>query len=173
MASAGSLKHRVLLGIKGMPAHLWGLSSAERILGSSCASIEPAPATVAAWCVHPSFIPQEKLIGIPVSETPFVVVPPLYPREHEVIHSELTVLRYRVRIHIIEVQDWTSRPPPYDDEALGDSGNDPDWGFGGGRSGPWPRRHRFNNGDDGAGEDAAPDPVLGRGWGPLSERLPV
>jgi len=58
-------------------------------------------------------------------------VPPLYPREHEVIHSELTVLRYRIRIRIIEVQDWTSRPPPSDDEALGDSGNDPDWGFGG------------------------------------------
>jgi hypothetical protein len=126
---------------------------------------------VAGWCIHPNFIPQEKLIGIPEPDVPFVIEPPLYLREHEVIHLELIVLRYRVRIRVIEVQDWTT-PTSSDDDAPGDSDNSgaPDWDIGGGGcSGPWPRRHRFNNGDGGeggVGEGAALDPVLGPGSGP-------
>ena len=177
MAAAGSLKYKVLIGLKGMPAHIRGIHSAPRILGTSCANLVPAPASaagedlrefvVAAWCVHPDFIPHERLIAIPEPEMPFVVEPTLYLREHEVIHSELPVLQYGVRIRIIEVQDWTA-PPSSSDDAPGDSddNNHPDWDFGGGRSGHWPRRHRFSNGDGGGdgtgtGEGAAPDPMLG------------
>jgi hypothetical protein len=186
MASAGSLKFNVLLGLSGMPAHIWGLSAAQRILGSSCADLVPAPATVAGedmrefvvagWCLHPNFIPQEQLIGIPEPEVPFVVEPPLFLREHEMIRSELLVLRYRVQIRVIEGQDWTTPPTSDDNDGPGDSddSNDPDWNIGGpGRSGPWPRRHRFNNGDGGAGgaaEGAAPDPLLGPGSGPTFQQ---
>lgn len=113
MGSTGSLKYRVLLGLKGIPAHVWGMSAAERILGSNCAKLEPALATVdgedrhefviTAWSIRPNFIPQEKLIGIPEPELPYVIEPPLHPSEHEVIRSKLTVLWYCVRIRVIEV----------------------------------------------------------------------
>jgi hypothetical protein len=62
MASAGSLKYKVLVILQGMPAHIWGLSAAERILGSSCTKLVPATTTVdgddmcvfvvAGWCIH-------------------------------------------------------------------------------------------------------------------------
>ncbi|CAD6246221.1 unnamed protein product [Miscanthus lutarioriparius] len=152
MATSGSLKYKVLIGLKGMPAHIRGIHSTQRILGTSCANLVPAPASaagedlrefvVAAWCVHPDFIPHERLIAIPEPEVPFVVEPTLYLREHEVIHSELPVLQYGVRIRIIEVQDWTA-PPSSSDDAPGDSddNNNPYRDFGGGRSGHWPRPH--------------------------------
>jgi hypothetical protein len=36
----------LLVSLQGMPAHIWGLSAAERILGSSCAKLVPATTTV-------------------------------------------------------------------------------------------------------------------------------
>lgn len=108
MASAEGLRYKVLLGLKGMPAHIWGVRSAERMLGSSCAKLVEGPVTAAredlrefvvvAWCVHPDFIPHEKLIAVPEPELPFFLESPLCLREHKVIHSELKVLRYLVRI---------------------------------------------------------------------------
>jgi hypothetical protein len=56
---------------------------------------------VTAWCVHPNFIPLEKVIAVLELELP-VAEPPLYIREHEVMHSELPMLRYLVEIRIIE-----------------------------------------------------------------------
>lgn len=60
MASAGALRYKVLLGLRGMPAHIAGLDAAERILASSCADLVEAPQMadredlreffVAAWC---------------------------------------------------------------------------------------------------------------------------
>ena len=44
--SIGSLKYRVLLGLKGMPAHVWGMSAVERILGSNYAKLDPTLAIV-------------------------------------------------------------------------------------------------------------------------------
>jgi hypothetical protein len=59
---------------------------------------------------------------MPEADVPFVVEPLLYLREHEVIviPSELSVLRYRVHIRVIEVQDWTT-PTSSSDDAPGDS----------------------------------------------------
>jgi hypothetical protein len=37
MASGGAMRFKVLLGLKGLPAHTWSTDTAERILGSSCA----------------------------------------------------------------------------------------------------------------------------------------
>lgn len=98
-----------------MPAHTWDVSTAERILGSSCARLEEAPETVVrddlreyfvvAWCIHPRFIPREIIIAIPEPDSPFVVEPPLYVREHEVICSKVLALRYLVRVRVVETQD--------------------------------------------------------------------
>ena len=57
---------------------------------------------VAAWCIHPRFIPQQKIVAIPEPEVPVVVEPPLYPRGHELIRSELPALLYLVRIRVVE-----------------------------------------------------------------------
>lgn len=39
VGSPGQLKYKVVVGLKGMPAHIWGIDAAERILGSSCAKL--------------------------------------------------------------------------------------------------------------------------------------
>lgn len=39
MASTGSFRFKVLIAMKGIPAHLWGIPVAERILGYSCAKV--------------------------------------------------------------------------------------------------------------------------------------
>jgi hypothetical protein len=73
MASAGSLKYKVLLGSKGSPS----IPVARHILGSSCARLEEALKTarredllvreyyIEGRCAHPSLIPQEKILLIP------------------------------------------------------------------------------------------------------------
>lgn len=43
MASARAMCYKVLLGLKGMPAHTWSSDIAERILGSSYALVTKAP----------------------------------------------------------------------------------------------------------------------------------
>lgn len=78
MASAGSFRFKVLIAMTG-------------ILGYSCTKVEEAPPSedsreylVAAWCMHPDFVPQEVIVAVPEPEVPFVVEPPLYLREHEI-----------------------------------------------------------------------------------------
>lgn len=44
---------------------------------------------VCAWCFHPDFVPQEVVIAVPEPEVPFVVEPPPFLRQHEIIRSEL------------------------------------------------------------------------------------
>lgn len=120
MASADALRYKVILGLSGMPAHVTSLDTAERILANSCAELIEAPQTAAgedlreffvtAWCIHPHFILQQKIIVVPEPELPFVVEPPLFLREHEVIRSELLSLRYLVCIHVVKTQDWTTLP---------------------------------------------------------------
>ncbi|CAD6209198.1 unnamed protein product [Miscanthus lutarioriparius] len=72
----------------------------------------------------------------------------------EIIHPDLPMLRYRARIRIIQVQDWTTPPTSSGDEGPdddSDDSNNPDWHFtGGDRSRPWPRNHRFD-GEAGGG----------------------
>ena len=43
MASAGALCYKVLIAMRGMPAHIWNTDAAKRILGSSCARLDEAP----------------------------------------------------------------------------------------------------------------------------------
>jgi hypothetical protein len=103
MASAEALRYKVLLGLRGMSAHIWDVSYAERILGSSCAKPKEAPQTVirddlweyfvVAWCVYPRFIPHEKIVTIPEPDVLFVVEHSIYIGEHEAIRSGLLALQ--------------------------------------------------------------------------------
>lgn len=54
---------------------------------------------VAAWCLHPRFITDEKIIFIP---EPHVLDP--------VVEAELPGLRYLVRIRLVAFQDWNTPP---------------------------------------------------------------
>jgi hypothetical protein len=76
MASASFFRYRVLVGMTRVPLHARSLSVAQRILGRACARIELAPPEsipedddreffVAAWCMDPSFVPEEEIIFIP------------------------------------------------------------------------------------------------------------
>jgi hypothetical protein len=76
LASAGLFRYRVLMGMRRVPLHARSVAVAQTILGRACTRIELAPPTaapmdddreffVAAWCLHPRFIPDEKIIFIP------------------------------------------------------------------------------------------------------------
>ena len=99
--------------MRRVPLHARSTTVAQTILGSACARVELAPPEVtpedddreffvAAWCLHPRFIPEEKIIFIP---EPMVREGPLRLRADELIQEELPRLRYLVRIRIVELQD--------------------------------------------------------------------
>lgn len=171
MASGGSFRFRVLVGMRHVPLHARSTAVAQTILGSACARIELAPPEVApvdddreffvaAWCLHLRFIPEEKII--------FILEPSMHEGPFYHHQEELPGLRYPVRIRIVELQDWST--PEDDDDGHGWIGDDED-DFGdsnhngyhpglddGGRS-RGPQTTRFA----GAGDDA---PRLSHGWGP-------
>lgn len=131
MATAGPFRFRVLLAMRGIPAHLWSLGAAQRILGPSCTGLELASVTanqenmeeylVAAWCIHPDFIPAEMIVAVPETDVPFFVEPPLFLRQHEMIRSEMPGLRYLVRIRNVEGLYWRTPTSTSDDDQAGDS----------------------------------------------------
>ena len=117
-AMAGAFTYKVLVGIKGVPAHALSEDVAAHLLGSSCTQVEIATADadgvddddarelfVAAWCLHRLLVPEQKLLVIPEPREPH---DPgiLFLREHEIIHSELPILHYLARMHVVEYQDW-------------------------------------------------------------------
>ena len=97
---------------------------AQVILGPCCTSVElsrirDTPTDddreffVMAWCWHPNFIEEEKIIFIPE------------PRVAGVAEDERTAdpgLRYLVRTRVIAYQDW-SMPPGTPDDLDGDNGH--------------------------------------------------
>lgn len=85
---------------------------------------------------------------VPEPPQPFEGGPPLFLREHELIHSDLPALRYPVTIRIVEVQDWTTPPTSDDDDDSppgedDDDSNDPDWFEKGNRYGGRSRPRSF------------------------------
>ncbi|CAL4891874.1 unnamed protein product [Urochloa decumbens] len=168
-AVAAPLQYKVILDMRGIPAHLWEVDIAQRIVGSSCLIIQAAPDvsskrnmrtfTVAAWAVDPDLVPTEVVLVVPEKEAPFVQDTKFYLRPEELIHSSKATLRYRVSTEVREVQDW--RQPSdsssednwgYGGGASDDDDSDPGHDFGSGRGGssrPWPRRHRFPPGGGG------------------------
>lgn len=106
-ASAGSFTFRVLVGIKGVSAHALSQAVGQYLLGSSCAMVELATADadgvdvkdgreifVAAWCVRPGLIPDQKILVIPEPAQPHDPCGILFLREHGTVHCELPTLRY-------------------------------------------------------------------------------
>jgi len=161
MGEGETMKYRVLLEIRGFPAHAWSAATAQVVLGEACAAPDPTPTTVAradsrrfqtaVWCSDPDRIPNEAFIRIP-ERVPGLGNNSLFLRPEEVIHHHLSLLRYKVEIEILEIQDWTDSDS-FDgtdmlpDRVLSDSDDDDDYpGFdqhSRGRSGPWPRRTVF------------------------------
>jgi hypothetical protein len=179
--SAGAFRFRVLVGMKGIPAHAQSVEVAQAILGSAGAKVEFASPEAladpdderelfaAAWCAHPDLVPDEVIMAVLEPEEPHDGGPNLFfLRPHEIIHDDVPALRYLVRIRLVEFQDWHT-PPTSDDEDgfLGAGPDDDDSddsnfngfhpGEGGGGRGPRPRTTSF------AGDS---DPRLGRGSGP-------
>ena len=113
-ADGDSMRYRVLLEIRGFPAHAWSATTAQIILGDACAAPEPTPTTTTSadfrcfqtvvWCSDPDLIPNEAVVCIPEK-----VADPennnLFHRPDEIIHHELRLLRYKVEIEILEFQD--------------------------------------------------------------------
>jgi hypothetical protein len=72
---------------------------------------------VVAWCLHPSFVPDEKIIFI---SKPNVRIPgnALYIGVEEVVLNRLLGLCYLVHLRIVEYQDWSTPSPSSIDEGL-------------------------------------------------------
>ena len=140
-ADGDSMCYRVLLEIRGFPAHAWSATTAQIILGDACAAPEPTPTTTASadfqrfqtvvWCSDPDLIPNEAVVCIPEK-----VADPennnLFHRPDEIIHHELRLLRYKVEIEILEFQDWNDSGSSDDsgtlpDRVLTDSDSDEDY----------------------------------------------
>jgi hypothetical protein len=74
MASAEKLFYRVTLRIRGIPAHVWSISTARKLLSPACSNVRPTRATqskvdlsrmtVVAWCIHPDLISVEKILFV-------------------------------------------------------------------------------------------------------------
>ncbi|CAD6221411.1 unnamed protein product [Miscanthus lutarioriparius] len=102
MGSTGAFRFRVLVGMKGIPAHARSAEVAQTILGSSGAKAEITNPDalndpddehelfVAACCAHPDLIPNEKIMVVP--ELEHDGEPPLFLRPHEIIHDDLLAL---------------------------------------------------------------------------------
>ncbi|CAL4898611.1 unnamed protein product [Urochloa decumbens] len=163
------LLFKVLLELRGVPAHLWEVDIAQRIVGASCLIIQAAPETtsrrdmqvftVAAWAVDPDLVARNVVLVVPEKEPPFVSGN-LFLRPEELMHSSKATLRYRVAVKVREVQDWHQQDSSSDDEGRRGGGGgdeddddfDPGFHPGSRSSRPWPRRHRFRPG--GAGDAA-------------------
>ncbi|CAL4976689.1 unnamed protein product [Urochloa decumbens] len=154
MASFARLRYRVLVELKGVPAHAPRISSAQIALGFACSGLIEAPPElagdskrsffVAAWCIHPDLIPVEKLMYIPEPVHHFDGGN-LFLRPEEIVHSGEDGLWYLVKILVWEIKDWL-------DESSGSSFEDEDFPRfrHRHRRGPWPRTTRFEGDDDDA-----------------------
>ncbi|CAN6237908.1 unnamed protein product [Urochloa humidicola] len=129
MGNLTSLRFKILVELRGIPAHARNVNTAQIILGSACSNLTEAPPHiagndrrslfVAAWCIHPNLVPTEKMILIPEPQEPHVPGN-LFLKQEEIIHSKQDGLRYLVRVRIVEFQDWN------DESDSSDGGTPPD-----------------------------------------------
>lgn len=140
-ADGETMRYRVMLEIRGLPAHAWSAATAQVILGDSCATPELTPITVAradlrrfqtvVWCSDPDLIPNEAVIRIP-EKVDVSGDNNLFLRPKETIHHDLRLLRYRVEIEILEIHDWNDSGSSDDggtlpDRVISDSDSDEDY----------------------------------------------
>ena len=110
-ADSETMRYRVLLEIRGLPAHAWSAATAQIILGDACATPEPIPTTaakadlrrfqMAVWCSNPDLITNEVVIRI-LENVPGLENNNLFLQPEEIIHHELRLLRYKLEIEILE-----------------------------------------------------------------------
>ncbi|CAL5070100.1 unnamed protein product [Urochloa decumbens] len=147
--ATGTLTHfryKVLVQLKDIPGHARNVNTAQTVLGKACCDLVEATEEVngcdrrslyvAGWCLHPDFIPTEKFIFIP-KPAENITGGNLFLRPQEIIQSSRPGLWYRVKVRLIEYQDWH-------DESSASSSEDEDYpGFRHRhRHHPWPRRFR-------------------------------
>jgi len=124
MGSVGAFRYRVLIGMKGIPSHAWLSEVIQVILISIGAKAEitnlealddsdnETELFVTAWCVYPDLIPDEKIMAVlEEEEEEHDEGSSLYLRTHEIIHDEVSALRYLVRPRTMEYQDWHTPLP--------------------------------------------------------------
>jgi hypothetical protein len=73
-AAQAPLLFKVLMDLRGIPAHLWDIDIAQRIVKSSPLIIQAAPAsismcnmktfTVVAWCIDPDLIAEQVVLVV-------------------------------------------------------------------------------------------------------------
>lgn len=138
MASAGSFRFKVLIGLWRLPLHARTAAVAQAILGPSCTNIEVARLRdvpdnddreffVTAWCWHPRFTLEEQIIFIPEH---------VIPGACEDLRTERPGLRYLVCLRLVVFQDWTTPPPS--PGGAGNEGDDDGGPSGGGGEGGSP-----------------------------------
>ncbi|RLN18922.1 hypothetical protein C2845_PM02G17040 [Panicum miliaceum] len=141
MAEGESMRYRVLVKIRGIPAHAWSTTTAQIVLADAYATPELTPTTAAwadlrrfqvvVWCSDPDLIPNEAVIRIPecVDSLGDNV---LFLRPQQIIHHDLPLLRYKIEIEILEIQDSNDSCSSDDsgtlpDHALTDSDDEDDY----------------------------------------------
>jgi hypothetical protein len=73
---------------------------------------------VAAWCLHPLLVPEQKLLVIPEPPEPHDLGI-LFLWDHEIVRSHLPILHYLARMRVVEYQDWDVLSNSSDDDFLG------------------------------------------------------
>ncbi|WVZ98725.1 hypothetical protein U9M48_044125 [Paspalum notatum var. saurae] len=151
------MRYRVLLVLRGIPTHAWSVDTAQRVLGSSCAGIELDRDTeakidlkrfvLAAWCLNPDLIPSRRTLWVPDPKEPHAPGN-LSLKEHEMIRSKLSGLRYEITVEVAELQHWFVRPEREVSPDARDSDDDNDFpGFHDSGDHGWepcPRQTRFS-----------------------------
>jgi hypothetical protein len=148
MAEHDYMRCRVLLEIRGIPAHAWSAATAQLIRGDACSGPVPTPTTTAradsrrfqaaVWCSDPDLIPNKVVIRIPERVDPSIGAE-LLLRSEQIIHRQASLLHYNVEVEVLEVQDWTQLSSSEDS-----SESDENPGYcARSRSGPWPRKTVF------------------------------
>lgn len=143
MASGGSFRFRVLVGMSRVPLHARNTPTAQAILGPTYAEVDIVRPNdipeddgreffITAWCLHPRFIPEEVVIFIPE---------PRIANPIEASLEELPRLHYLVRLCLVAYQDWNT--PLASPTTNNDDGDDQ--GNGGGSGGD----HHAASGHDG------------------------
>lgn len=75
MESAGTFRFQVLVGMRRVPLHVRTAETVQIILGPACAEVDMVRPSdvpkdddreffVTAWCIDPSFIPDEQVVFI-------------------------------------------------------------------------------------------------------------
>jgi hypothetical protein len=140
---------RVHLVIEGIPPHAWDRSTAEHLLGTSCALEELTPETASredlglfkatAWTHKVDGIPPERMLWVP---EPVDGVPPSGPQPVQRLR-DLGMLEYMVLIHLSWVEEFLVMEGPTwaNSPGSGQSGLLSRDSSGSGRGGFWTTRN--------------------------------